>query len=156
MGFVIEGLDPALFAAAFRAGDDALCNYRAMEVLAEDDQYPCRISLDHAPQGSRLLLINFQHQPAPSPYRSSHAIYVAEASDEKAVYRDEIPPILLPRLLSLRAFDEQGMITDAQVVNGSDAAPAIDALIAGPKTAYLHIHFAARGCYAAVAYSTRT
>ncbi len=51
--------------------------------------------------------------------------------------------------LSLRAYDERAFIVDAEVAKGDDIRPAIERLLARPDTAYLHAHFAGRGCFAA-------
>jgi hypothetical protein len=53
------------------------------------------------------------------------------------------------RLLSLRAFDEQGMMIDADVVDGSQVEPLIERMLADAHTAYIHAHYARRGCFAA-------
>jgi hypothetical protein len=53
------------------------------------------------------------------------------------------------RLLSVRAFDSNGMIVDADVVDGHESAPTFQRLLANDNVAYLHVHNAKRGCYAA-------
>jgi hypothetical protein len=57
--------------------------------------------------------------------------------------------MLESRLLSLRAFDAEHMMVDAEVVEGRDARPLVERLMGEPGVAYLHAHFARRGCYAA-------
>jgi len=56
--------------------------------------------------------------------------------------------MLRTRLLSLRAFDAHGMLVDADVVDGRALEPALDRLLA--DAAYVHVHFAKPGCYAAL------
>jgi hypothetical protein len=41
------------------------------------------------------------------------------------------------------------MMVNAELVEGRDLEAAIERLLAMPQAAYLHIHFAAPGCYAA-------
>ena len=41
------------------------------------------------------------------------------------------------------------MMTGWELVEGSELEPAIERLFANPQTKYLHIHYAAPGCYAA-------
>jgi Protein of unknown function (DUF1203) len=122
--------------------------------VANDDDYPCRVSLRAAAKGDRLLLLNYQHQPGASPYRSAHAIYVAQGSRAKGVFHNEIPPIMRPRTLSIRAFNAMHMITDADLVEGAQAETLIQQLLGLEATAYLHVHFAKRGCFAATARRT--
>ena len=52
-------------------------------------------------------------------------------------------------MLSLRAFNAEGMIVGAELVDGQHAAPAVEALLARPNVADLHAHYAAYGCFAA-------
>lgn len=148
MSYLIEGLDPAKFAPLFQLSDAELAEQGIRASLAVEGAAPCRVSLREAATGDRLLLLNYTHQPASSPYRSMHAIYVAQGSTEPGVYRGAIPPMMQTRILSIRAFDGDDMIIDADVVDGSEAEPVIERLLAIPDAAYLHVHFAKRGCFA--------
>ena len=47
------------------------------------------------------------------------------------------------------SFVVTGMMIDAEVIKGADAAPLIERFLANPKAAYLHAHNARRGCFAA-------
>lgn len=149
MDYVIEGLDPGLFAPLFACDPASLATQNICQVMAEDDDYPCRIALSGAVKGDRLLLVNYEHQPAASPYRSAHAIYVAEGSRIKGVFRNYVPAIMRSRILSIRAFDTADMMIDADIIMGTEAESLIEQLFAYPATAYLHVHFAKRGCFAA-------
>ncbi len=60
----------------------------------------------------------------------------------------DVPPVLRGRLLSLRAYDVDGMIVDADVVPGDDVESALSRLFARDDSASVHIHNAKRGCYA--------
>ena len=60
-----------------------------------------------------------------------------------------MPEQLASRLLSLRAYDDSGMIIDADVIDGRDLGVNIDRFIDNREVAYIHAHFARRGCYAA-------
>ena len=51
--------------------------------------------------------------------------------------------------IALRAFDEAGMMVDADVAPGSALLEPIARLLAAPDVAYLHAHYAGRGCFAA-------
>jgi len=51
--------------------------------------------------------------------------------------------------ISIRAFDDAGMIVDADVVPGAEVEALILRLLENPKAAYLHAHNAGRGCFAA-------
>jgi hypothetical protein len=149
MSYRVEGLDPTHFAPLFALSDDALAARNIAVVRAEDDNYPCRVSLTGAAIGDRLLLINYMHLPVNSPYRSSHAIFVARGSKEKTVYRNELAPVMRTRMLSVRAFDANDMMVDADLADGREAEGLIKAQLEDPQVSYLHVHFAKRGCFAA-------
>lgn len=154
MGFVINALSPRLFEPLFRLTPDEFQSRGIHAVVADNENYPCRISLRHASIGERLLLLNYEHQPAASPYRSAHAIYIAEGSNEPGWFRDTIPPIMIPRPLSVRAFDAGHCICDAEVVEGRDAMSVLVQMLSVEHVSYLPIHFAKRGCFAATARRT--
>jgi len=62
---------------------------------------------------------------------------------------DVVPEMLRRRLLSVRGFDAEGMMTDADVVDGRELEALVARLFAAARTDYLHVHFARPGCYAA-------
>ena len=53
------------------------------------------------------------------------------------------------RLLSIRAFDADSMMIDADVVHGNESEGVIQRLLEKQSVEYLHIHNAKPGCYAA-------
>ncbi len=151
MSFTVTGLEPGRFNHLFGLSDAVLAAQGVLRREVDAPQgFPCRITLEDAPVGDTVLLLNFEHQPADTPFRACHAIYVREGSHAMRRTVDEIPPALAARPhISLRAFDAEGMMRDALVAPGSDLAPAIEALLAQPHVAYLHAHYAGMGCYAA-------
>ena len=146
--FQVTALDYAPFAPLFALDEAALAAHRAQRHIAGEGA-PCRVTLEDARPGETLLLVNYLHQPADTPYHAAHAIYVREGAVRAAPAPGEIPPALASRTLSLRAFDAAGNIVAAGLADGRDAAPVIDALLAEPAVAYLHAHYAKYGCYAA-------
>jgi hypothetical protein len=150
MSYVISGLDPAPFRRLYGQSDQALAAEQAIRVTADSKPgFPCRITLKDAEPGETLLLLNYEHLPDASPYRSRHAIFVREGAETPALYMDEIPELLATRLLSVRAFDRDAMMTNAEVVEGKALAPLIETMFADPAVAFLHIHNARPGCFAA-------
>ncbi len=146
----ILGLAPQAFAGLFALDDAQLAARRAVRVLADAKPgYPCRVSLEDAEPGEDLVLTNYEHQSADSPFRASHAIYVRRAARRQYDRIGEVPLQLRTRLLSLRAFDARGMLLAADVTEGAALEPVARALLADPNAAYLHAHFARPGCYAA-------
>jgi hypothetical protein len=130
--------------------DEELARHRALRVTAtEYPGYPCRVTLDDAQPGEEVILLNFEHLPVDSPYRSSHAIYVRSNASRRYEGIDAVPPALERRLLSVRAFDAGGLMVSGEIVEGASLAPYIEAQLANPGIEYLHAHYARRGCFAA-------
>ncbi len=148
MPFQIAALPAAPFAPLFALPEHAL-PASARRTTAVGNGEPCRVSLTDAVSGETLLLVNHAHQPADTPYRASHAIYVRETAEQARPCRDAIPEMLGRRLLSVRAFDEAGAMRTADVTDGRALAPLIETMLADPGTAYLHLHAARHGCYLA-------
>jgi len=148
MPFTVTGLSPEPFRHLYGLPDADLVEFRARRVIAGESGFPERIELRDASPGESLLLVNFEHQDADTPFRSSHAIYVREGATE--TWRgDHVPEVMRRRLLSLRAFSADGMLVEADVVAGTEAESAIDRQLANPAVAYIHAHYARPGCYAA-------
>jgi hypothetical protein len=149
MAYAVTSLPAEPFAPLFAMDDEALVAHGARRVLADVALgFPCRISLDDAKPGETLILVNYEHQSAPTPFRASHAIFVREGVEPVAAV-DEMPPALRRRLLALRAFDADGMMRAADIVEGAQAQGLIEKLFENPEIAYLHAHYAKWGCYAA-------
>lgn len=149
MSFRVLGLAPESFQPLFNLSDDELRLRGIVRVTADNDKMPCRVSMAHADVGEELLLLNYEHQPANTPYRATHAIYVRKAAQQAFDAVDQVPEVLASRLLAVRAFDAQHMMIDAEVFDGSEAAARFEQFLANPEAAYLQVHNARRGCYAA-------
>ena len=150
MSFRITGLSAEPFRHLFGLSEAELAGYGAIRyVVDEMPGYPDRVELRDVDRGESVLLINYTHQPADNPYRSSHAIFVREGAEVSYDRVGEVPQSMRIRLLSLRAFDTKGMMLDADVVEGRDLEEGIERMFANPEVAYIHAHNAKRGCYAA-------
>ena len=60
---------------------------------------------------------------------------------------NEIPLMLHHRLLSLRGYDTNAMMIEADVVEGRVLADSISHIFKNASVAYIHIHNARPGCY---------
>lgn len=151
MNYVITGLPVEQFQPLFGLSDDALAQQHIVRMTAETpDSYPCRVTLADAQPGDTLLLLNYEYQPAETPYRARHAIFVNETARAPRRFENEMPRILTHRkAISLRAFDAADMMIDADVVPGAEVENLALKLLENPQVAYLHAHFAGRGCFAA-------
>ena len=149
MSFRITGLSPEPFRPLFDLSDEALQRLGARRVFADGPRLPCRVSIAHAEVGEEMLLLNYAHQAANTPYRASHAIYVRKCADHAFDAVDAIPDVLTSRPISVRAFDAGHMMIAAELGEGAAVRQCFDGLLADPKTSYLQVHYALRGCYAA-------
>jgi Protein of unknown function (DUF1203) len=148
MSFEITGLDAEPFRRFYGLSDDELQSFGVKRLIAsEKPGFPDRVELRDVERGEALLLLNYLHQPADTPYKASHAIFVREWAETPYRAVDEIPDVLRIRPISLRAFASGDMV-DAELIEG-DLKPTIARLFANPEAAYIHAHYAKRGCYAA-------
>lgn len=150
MSFRIIGLPAQRFAHLFALSDAELATQGAVRRIADarTPGYPCRVSLTDSKPGDEVLLVNYEHHPVDSPYRMRFAIFVREG-EETYDKVDEVPEQLRLRTLAVRAFDQRAMMVAFELADGRDVERSIERMLAMPNTAYLHIHFAAPGCYAA-------
>jgi len=150
MPFQIHALPAQTFAPLFAAPPTILAQHHATIVTADHAPgFPCRVSLADAKIGERVLLVNFTHLPASSPFRSSHAIYVREGAHQAQLAPDVIPDVIASRLISWRGFDAKFMMQQADVIEGHALDSAIEAIFEDPKIEEIHLHFARQGCFAA-------
>lgn len=150
MHFRIRGLPAARFLPLAGLSDEELGAQGIHRRLVDAHPgYPDRVALRDAEPGERVLLLNYVHQPAASPYRASHAIFVVEGEGDTFDEVDTVPDVLRRRVLSLRAFDAADLIVDAGLVDGREVEGEIARLLAQPAVRYVHAHYAKYGCYAA-------
>jgi hypothetical protein len=149
MKFRIQGLSRGTFGHLIDQPPDVLRRSGAERITVGSPGYPDRVTLDDVPAGETVLLLNHEHQPADSPFRASHAIFVRERGGETFNEVNVIPPALARRLISLRAFDARDYMIDADITAGADLSMLIERMFANPLACYLHAHYAKWGCYAA-------
>lgn len=149
MDFRITGLSPEPFLPLFSLSDAELTALGMQRyVVDQHPGFPDRIALVDAELGETVLLLNHVCQPAMTPYRACHAIFVREGSRQAYDAINQVPESMLRRLLSLRAYCADGMMLDAEVVNGTGVEAVIAQLFGNADVSYIHVHNAKRGCYA--------
>ena len=147
MDFRIRGLEARQFAHLFGLSDSELAAQGAIRKIA-DGPRPCRISLTDATPGDEVILVNFEHHYVASPYRMRFAIFVRRG-EETFDAVNTVPDQLRRRTLAVRGFDDRGMMTGWELIEGTWLEEAIERQLGNPAAQYLHVHFAAPGCYAA-------
>jgi hypothetical protein len=150
MNFRIQGLSPQPFLSLYGLSDEELAARGAKRYVANAKPgFPDRIEMRDAEPGESVILVNYVHQPADTPYRASHAVFVREGAQKAYDAVNEIPEVLRLRPISIRAFNSSHWMVDGEVCDGRDLDGVIQKLLADSEVAYLHAHFARRGCYAA-------
>lgn len=150
MSFRITGLDAQPFRRFYGLSDEALAAQGVRRVTVDQSPgFPDRIELRDLEVGEKALLLNYMHQPADSPFRSSHAVFVREGAEVTTDLIDHVPEVIRRRLISLRAFSWDGNMLDADVMEGKEIESTISRFFENPDVAYLHAHYAKYGCFAA-------
>jgi hypothetical protein len=138
MSFQIHALPPDPFKPLFALSDTELAKVRATRMIVDSKPgYPCRVSLADAEIGETVMLVNFMHQSAESPYQATHAIFVRENAEQAFPGLGTVPEVLETRLISARAFDDKHYMVDADVVDGSRLSKSIPEMLQNPGVAYL-------------------
>jgi hypothetical protein len=149
MDFRITGLPVAEFASLFSLDAAALERAGVVRVVADEPYaFPCRITLTDAKPGETLLLLSYAHQAARTPYASSGPIFVRHGAESTRVAINEVPDQQRRRLLSVRAYDAEHSMVDAEVAPGAELEALIERFFGNETVDYLHVHNARRGCYA--------
>jgi hypothetical protein len=146
--FRIVGLPRASFESFLSLTESELAERSARRLIVDAKPgFPCRISLEDAEIGEHVILLPFAHHTTDSPYRASGPIFVRETARDAALLPGEIPDVVRSRVLSVRAYDADGMMVDASVTPGSELESRIESLFAKANVSYLHLHNAGAGCY---------
>lgn len=153
MTYRILPLPLAPFRPLFGFDDHALEARGARRMIAQAPRSaPCRVSLEDAEPGERLILLNHAHLiDNASPYRSGGPIFVREKASETLPIAGALPEMLSRRLLSLRAYDANWMMVDAEIAEGAEIERWMIDRLGDPSVQTIHIHTARRGCYMAAA-----
>jgi hypothetical protein len=116
--------------------------------LAEGRE-PCRRCLRDTEPGEALVLASYDPFTRRSPYAGEGPVFVhADGCEPFRPVPGAVSEQVAGRVLSLRAYDGEAMMTEAEVIEGERFAERASALLAGDAVAFLHTHFAGPGCFA--------
>jgi hypothetical protein len=153
MDFRISGLPVEPFIQYYSMSDAELLAHGARRVVATASAVPqmmppCRVSLRDAEPGEVSILMNYSHHVSPaSPYRATGPIFVREGVRAAASVINRVPAQQRIRLLSVCAYDADGIMVDADVMEGTELEAVIRTMFTRDDVAFLHAHNARRGCY---------
>lgn len=139
---------PEKFQHLFAMNEAELANLGARRMTVDHKPgFPCRVSLQDAEIGETVILTTFAHHEVNSPYQSSGPVFVRERVPAASMAINEVPDMLKERLLSIRAYNESGMMVGATVVEGQATETVIRQFFEQIEVAYLHVHNANPGCF---------
>jgi Protein of unknown function (DUF1203) len=152
MDLRITGLPAEPFQSYFGMSDAALLAQGARRKVATEADLglmqPCRVSLRDARVGESSILLHYPHHVSEtSPYRVGGPIFVLESVTETASFVNHVPDQQRTRLLSVRAYDADGIMVDAEVTPGEELETLITRFFNRNDVAFLHAYNARRGCY---------
>ena len=76
--FRISGLEPTQFTHLFQLSEEELASQGIVRYVATAKPgFPCRVSLQDAEPGEKILLLNYIHLDTATPYSASHASHHA-------------------------------------------------------------------------------
>ncbi|WP_299940463.1 DUF1203 domain-containing protein [uncultured Microbulbifer sp.] len=143
--FLVVPLESSLFSSL---DDAALSEFNAQWINVDSKPgYPCRVSLEDAEIGERVLAINYCHHSVDTAYKASGPIFIRENAVTACLSKNEIPKMLRHRLLSLRAYNSEGNMVNAIVTEGRDLDVVINKLLMDQCVEYIQIHNARPGCF---------
>lgn len=146
--FQIHALPLEQFSSMFDLSDEELSKQDARRLIVDGKPgYPCRVSLSDAEIGEKVILFPYTHHDVDSPYQAAGPIIVRENAANAQLAVNEIPEMLKVRLLSLRAYDANGMLVVAEVVDGKDLEKHFQQCFSDEKVSYIHVHNAKPGCF---------
>lgn len=117
------------------------------QIVQPGDKSPCRVCLEDARPGERLLLFSYAAITRPRPYRFVGPIFIHADGCAPYANGQELPPMLLSRLLSVRAFSAADALVEAEVMKGGELEMFVQRLFENPEVSSVHVHTARPGCF---------
>jgi len=146
--FQINALSSEQFAEYFSFSKEQLSEIGARIIEVDSNPgTPCRVSLSDAEIGEKVLAICYVHHNVNSPYKESGPIFVRQGVQTAKLKVNEIPKMLLHRTLSIRAYDNQNLMVQCEVITGDSLAEQINRMFGSEQVEYIHVHNAKPGCY---------
>ena len=146
--FQIKSLEASEFSNLFELDQSGLQKIGAIKMTVDKKPgFPCRVSLEDAEIGEEVMLLPYQHHKTQAPYQSTGPVFVRKNAETARLSINEIPKMLQHRLLSLRAYDRNGMMKESSVAEGHALKDALEKIFTNPDISYIHIHNAKAGCY---------
>jgi len=148
MNFIISALDHKQFEPLFEMSDSELESMDIKRMIVDENPgVPCRVSLQDAEIGEEVILLPYKFHKANSPYQASGPLFVRKGVQTIKLKPNEVPFMLIHRMLSFRGYDKDGIMLEAATEKGSKTANVIHKFFDNSKVEYIHIHNSGPGCY---------
>ena len=148
MTFKINALDHQEFESHFTKSDSELEKLGIQRMIVDvKPGYPCRVSLQDAEIGEEVILLPYEYHKTSNPYQAKGPIFIRKGSKTRVFEKNVIPVMLNHRLLSFRAYDENGNMVDAKTEQGINTKKVIERFFGDSDIQYIHIHNSSPGCY---------
>ncbi|MGI9552827.1 MAG: DUF1203 domain-containing protein [Aurantibacter sp.] len=146
--FKITALEANEFKNLFELSTSELSAVCGVRILVDQKPgFPCRVSLEDAEVGEEVVLFPYEHHKLESPYQAKGPIFVRKNAKTADLQVNEVPKMLEHRLLSLRVYDQEGMMIDARTLEGKYLQKEVVAVFEDDQAKYIHVHNASPGCY---------
>jgi len=148
VNFNIKALDHNLFSKYFSMSGAELEKCGMYLFVADKHPcYPCRVSLQDAEVGEKVLAIPYEHHPVQSPYKSTGPIFIRKEAKTATPGINEIPKMLRHRLLSIRGYSSETLMVEAETIPGEELEIVLVKQFQNDAVQYIHIHNAGPGCF---------
>jgi hypothetical protein len=146
--FKFVALDKSEFDLFMNLNDEELESHQAKWMTVDEDPgYPCRVSLEDAKIGERVLFMPYWHHDVKSAYRAMGTVLVRENVKTTKLETNQVPQMLLHRLLSIRAYGANNMMVNHDMTEGTALAYKLKEQFKNIKVEYIHLHYASPGCF---------
>lgn len=108
---------------------------------------PCRHCLRVSTDGERLIL--FAHRPfdGDGPYAEVGPVFIHADACARYAATTIFPPAFAERTLTLRAYDDRGLIASAEVAPPGARDDVLARMFENERVRFVHVRNPAWGCY---------
>lgn len=146
--FKFIALDKKEFDLLMNLNDEDLEKHQSKWMTVDENPgYPCRVSLEDAKIGERVLFLPYWHHDVKSAYKAMGTILVRESAKTTKLLVNQVPQMLLHRLLSIKAYDAKNMMVGHDIAEGSELGVKLKEQFKKIKVEYIHLHYASPGCF---------
>jgi hypothetical protein len=152
-GFQFIALDKKEFDSFMDLNDEELASHKAKWMTVDEEPgYPCRVSLEDAKIGERVLFLPYWHHDVESAYKAIGTVLVREFSQTIKLGVNQVPIMLNHRLLSVKAYDSSNMMVAHDIAKGTELELKLKKQFQNSKVNYIHLHYAGPGCFCSAVY----